>query len=677
MKILVSGPIVAVSCTVTLLTALPAAAQTQDTQAAPEPPAVAPLTTSFVLNGTPLNFGTDYVADYGASFGDSRNAVPLMSLTVTLEDSLEESISGGLFRRHQTGRYLMLRTVPEERRITTVLDEEIDLTGTTTRLTLTGRCFLPGSDPDAYCSYTPGLSSSQVDIDPDTLLPRNFNADSDFGTEIDRATHEALKADGFQRGAPGSDEVVGLSIELPNSGFVYSTARADRNGIERTEDVDSWPMLSFAEIDQNLYSNSTSAALDRTIRGAVLLPADDWDSTAVLMQTLAWMLPGYDAELAPDQADPRLNISNNLFYAANNIRLPENGYTVFHTATAWGDHALTPPTRASETPVAWGQGVWVGYSPVTKISRTSRSRIVTTSDPVVEQQSFRQAGVTYDVDQDIAGTISILDIATQELAQFDITNIQDIFVQSGSIVTSQEAIRRITTLEEYDYSYVPHLSFSGNRTDGTSVLRYYTGVLVGDSPNAYVGGDYTLNTESGLQASLGATFYSEPTYDHYSYVNAALSKRYDLQRGQLSLGIAGSAELERPELDGTVDPAVEGDNIVDLTSVYTEGAGTYSLRQRFANVGNDEDERTESTTLGYAFRVNPNLSVNYEVTPWSTEDSYFSSRAGLDYRFAEMSGQPVLSVQYARIDYDYGTDNVGGDLTDTEETLFATLKLTF
>lgn len=666
----------AVSCVALILSASPfgVVAQESTTPASRREPAFVPLTTSFLLNGTSLHYGIDSRANLGVTIGTGSDPVTPLGLTASRGKSLTEDVAGGVFHRRQTGQYLQARTVPQERRITTVQEEAIDLTGSITRLTLTGRCLLPGSDPEAFCTYTPGVVIGEDRIDPDTLIPNGFDVDRGFGTTISEATHDALKAPGFQRGGPGIDENVALISDIPNAGFTYSETRDDRNGISRHERTELRPILSFSEVDQNLYSTDSRAALDRTIRGGVMLPDEDWTDEAFALQALAMLLPSYDATLRPGEGAPVLSISNNLFHAANNLRLPQDSFTVYLAARAWGDHALTPPTRASETPVAWAEGVWLGFSPVSRVTRTGETKIIPTSDRRTVRETLREGGVTYDLDPEITGRISIFDIATQGLAEFDITNIQDIYVQAGGALTEQDAIRRMTTTETWRYSYVPHLSWTGNRTDGTSVLRYFTGVILDEETNAYVGADYTLNTEAGLRASLGATVYSEPTYDHFSHAFGSVSQSIETGEGELSLGLAASAEIERPEVDGSLEPG-RNDTLLDLTAAYRQGPATVSLRQRFTNLG--EDDRGDSTTFGLGYRVSPRIQTSFDFTPASTEDSFVEARAGLEVSLGEATGAPALSVNWTRATYDYGKDAVGNTLSDTEDNLSAALEISF
>lgn len=635
-----------------------------------------PLTTRVPLNGVQLEFGLEGVAGLGALGGPDRDTVPTLDTTFTLDEQIDEAVRGTLFTRRQTGLYFQLRTVDNTRTVTTTKREAVDLSGSRLFLSITGKCLFRNEDPDAYCSYTPGADVGEADVNPDTLLPENFEFDSTFGRVIQRETHEALTAPGFQRGSAATGEYPGLVVDLPNNGYSFSELRGDRNGISRYENVETRPIATMSHVEQRLYSNSDEATLDRTIRGAVVLKADEWTTEALVAQGLAWVLPSFDARLPETGEAPNLGISNNLFYAANNTRMPEDSFTAYQSGVAWVSHPETPPTSAAETPVAWANTIWLGFSPVRDIAQSTSYRFDRTGTRDIVESEFTQGGTTGQAGEIIEGQLTIVDNLTDQLSEIDLTSIDDLFVQSGADVTSEDAIREVTSQEVSDYRYVPHLSFSGNRTSGNSVLRYYTGLIVGDDINAYAGGDVQVNTETGWEAFAGGTFYSDPDRDYFSELSASLSRRVALgAESSLRFGVSGSVELDRPEVDGTVLEPGEGANLVDVVAGYRRRNLGYTLRQRFSDVGTDEN--ATSTTLGVNYRVDQRLSLTMEVTPASTEDAYISARAGLAWKLRDAADAPTLRVQWAKIDYDYGNDAIGQPLETSEQTLLASLQMRF
>ncbi|MFD1910833.1 hypothetical protein [Halodurantibacterium flavum] len=628
---------------------------------------VVPLTSRFVLNGAVLEYGARGFVALTSLNGDARDGTLSFSATQTLQSSLSEGVEGTLFRRRQTGWYLQFDTVDRTRTITTTRREAVDILGSRTVLTLTGGCIAPGSAPGSLCTYTPGVTADPDSIDPDTLVPTSFTFSTAFQQEIDEATHLALQAPGFQRGVPGGEEV-GIDLDLPNAGFTFSEARAGGNSVTRRERVQTRPIITLSRVEQNLFSNDQGAALDRTVRGFVLLEGSEWTDTAIAFQALAWVLPSLDATLAPGEDAPNLRISNNLFLAANNLRLPRDSYTVFSTSRARVGHRDTPAQTAAETPVAWAEGVWLGFSPVRDVSRSSRLSFLTTGPRITTSSEFAEGGFDDALGDLIDGTITIIDLIDNQISEIEFSNIGDLYVQVGTDITSQEAIRRITTTETWRYRYVPHLSLTSNRTSGQTVLRYYTGALLDDDANAYAGFDISYQGANGWSSYFRADAYTRPDRDYYSAVEGRLSRAFRMEGGQtLTLGMAALASIDRPDAEGDLTSSGSGTNTLDLVALWRDQGTEYSVRQRFSDIGTDAD--AASTSFGLTHQINPRMSVSGQVTPFSNEESFIRAQAGFSWNLDDGTSPATFRMQWARIDYDYGRDGTGRDL-DTSENIF-------
>lgn len=645
----------------------------------PPPPArqnVVPLTSSFVLDGVTLDYGARGFVSAGVLDGAERDASFDLTGTYAFESDLSEGIEANLFRRHQSGWYLQLRSADDRRTITTIQEQSGNLLGTRAKVTVTGSCIDPKAAPDSFCTYLPGLEVDRDSIDPNTLLPGRFIVSSDFGQTIGAGTHEALQAPGFQRGVEGADEVVGLSLDLPNTGFMGDPTRTGTSSVSRYESVEQRLLVTLSRVRQNLYSNDQRASLDRTIRSFALLEREEWTRTAMLLQLAGWVMPPLDARLPAGPGDPNLRISNNLFLSANNLRLPSDSITTYQSSLSWVTHRDRPARRASETPVAWSNGIWLGFSPVRDLELTAQSSYSLTGPRTTIESSFSQGGLDGDWDDVIEGTVTIVDTIDQQIDQIDFSDVDNLFVQAGADVTTQEAVQRIVSREVSTYRYVPHLSFTGNRTSGTSVFRYYMGVLLDDDANAYVGADFSLNDEQGWSAYLRAEAYSHPDLDHYSQVEGRLGRRLQLGEGRaLTLGVAAHAEIDRPNVDGTVPRLGEGANTLDLLGAYEAGPLNLTLRQRFSDLGSDD--RGSSTTFGVSYRINPRLGLTAEVTPRSTEESYIQARLGLSVGLDDEPDAPTLRMQWARTRYDYGEDAAGRSLGTSEDVFLAAIQMRF
>lgn len=652
----------------------PAQAVRQSVSTAPRPSAIAPLTSRFILNGTTLEHGASGFAAVTGLNGNKRNGMLSFSATYGFGNSLKEGVQNNLFRRRQSGWYLQYNNVERKRTITTTREETVDVLGTRIMLSVTGGCIAPGSASGSLCTYTPGVAVDTASIDPDTLVPGRFVFSSQFSQEISRDTHQALQAPGFQRGVEGGTEVVGMDLLLPNTGATAPAGPAGKSSINRVEKVKSRPMVTLSRVEQNLYSNDRAASLDRTIRGFVLLEDDEWTDRALAFQAAAWLLPAFSAELNAGSSRPNLRISNNLFMSANNLRLPRDSHTVYQSSRAWVPHGDAPARRASETPVAWAHGLWLGFSPVRDVRRSERLKITPTAARATLDSSFAQGGYNDSFGELIDGTITVIDQIDNQITELEFSNIGDLFVQSGTELTSQAAIRRITSQEEWRYRYIPHLSLTGDRTSGTSVLRYYGGALFDDEPNVYAGFDVSHYSETGWSAYFRADGYTRPNRDYYSAVEGRLSRDITLSENRrLSVGVAANAALGRPDAKGEEIRFSEDSNTLDLMAQYYKGATSYSFRQRFSNL--DSDDHGASTGFGFTHELTPHLALRGQVVPLSTEKSFIRAQAGLTLSVDDKENPPSFGMQWARIEYDYGRDIVGRKLDTSENVFFATFRM--
>ena len=92
-------------------------------------------------------------------------------------------------------------------------------------------------------------------------------------------------------------------------------------------------------------------------------------------------------------------------------------------------------------------------APVRDISVDSNIRYRVSGPRQITSSNFAQGGL--DGTDILDGRITVIDQLTQELAQIDLTNIAELFVQSGADISTQEAIRIVTQEEVSRYHYVP------------------------------------------------------------------------------------------------------------------------------------------------------------------------------------------------------------------------------
>ncbi|KAF0113277.1 MAG: hypothetical protein FD150_2097 [Rhodobacteraceae bacterium] len=641
--------------------------------AAVVPRMVAPLTGRLGLNGVSFDLGDEWVVDMGVEDGTARNAALTGTLTHILSNEANDRFEPGLFGRNQTAWVLQLKSFTQNRVVTTTRVERGDLIGFRLDLSVTGRCSIglgAVDDEENYCTYTPGIATVPGVVDPETLVPALFTYDTSFAEVIPEATHDSLKVleDGvpvFQRGEDVvGGPLVGVSFDIQNSGFLATEAGRGFNEASREEDITTRYAMSLALIKQNLYSNSERATADRTTRAFVLLDPDDWNRRNGLAQLAAWLLPRMERPLGVADGDARLNISNNLFFALGNARRPADGLTLFETGYATLEHPLTRARSAAETPTAYYNGFWLGFTPERETSSSQRETFAPVgprldlTDPV-----FAEGGGSAALDLLDNSSLAFLDTINQSILPIDFTGITDIFVQLGLGLTTQEAVRRITSTETSSYSYVPHLTFNGNITTGQSVFRYYLGAIIEDKANAYVGADYTFNTESGWSAYARGEVFSRPDLDHRNEIEASVSRTWRLDRSQsLTLGLGGVAVLKGDNSDPKNPELGDVSDRLDLVARWVDGPMNLNMRHRISEGG------AASTTFGLGY-TDGRFSYTAQYTPRSSESAYIEALAGVSWRTAEELTAPTLRAQVARANYNLGTDGLGSPVL-AEENLF-------
>lgn len=640
------------------------------------PKAVAPLTARFVLNGETLDYSSKGSLTFGLSSGTGTNMTPIFTGTFALSTKLTEGIVDGVFERHQSGWYLQHQRIERKREVKVTQHQAVDMIGFKLKFSATGDCQFSDALSGQLCTYTPGLATVPGSYEPKFFLPTKFAETSQAGDVISQETFDALTKDGWQRGVDGGDEVVGVDFDIPNSGTVESTARANLNGIERDEKVSMRSVLSLSKVEQGLYSNDTEASIARTTRGFVLLEKDEWTRKATLMQIAAWILPKVDAKLQQGDGDPNLGIANNLFYAANNQWTPRDSFAIFQTGRGYVDHSKQAPRDITETPASYFNGVWMGFTPVRSTQISTSSWLIGTGPRETTHGPYFSQGGLDNVFNSLNSSITIVDDIIGEISQIELSNINNLYVQSGLELTTQNALAYASTRETSRYSLVPHIAFSGNRTDGTSVFRYYLGAILNDQVNAYVGADYSKATQSNILFTARAEAYNRPDRDYYSFAEVRAIKSTQLSNGdKISYGVGARKAFDRPVMAVDKFDSLSKDSVFDLFAKYeAQNGAAYDFRHR---ISNDDKIKGSSTTLGIGFQVSDNISINAQVTPTSTEGSYIRARAGLSWRASGAENAGTFQLQVADTKYNYGIDSAGQRLSTSERSLLAAYQVKF
>jgi hypothetical protein len=649
-------------------------------QATPPKVGTTQLNQQFDYNGISLVFNEGAFVDLPLQVGTSQDTVLRGGVTrvgsVKKEQLLDLSVGGQRLNTRQSAWIFQLNTMDRNRVVTTQLDETGDLLGFKLDFSATGKCFLPGSPIDGYCTYTPGLATIPDGVDPDTLTPSTFLVSSEFGQEIPQAVHQSLFSPEFQRGedVPGGP-LVGMSFDVLNSGFA-----SDANPLSLIGNRDEKTRLRFvptvAHVEQTLATNSVEAAATRTTRAFVLPSEREFDNVYLAMQLAAWALPSANGAVGYTDGAPNTSVSNNLFNALNNARVPTGSYTIFQTGRADVVHPTTSPRSAAETPIARYAGFWMGMSPVREVRVKQRLQFIPTGDRIsVAAPAFSQGGFGSPFDAVTDAGITLIDEFDQSISSVNLQNVDDLFLQLGVDLTRQNAIRRITTTETTDTRLVPHLSFNGNRTGGETVLRYYAGLIFSDKTNGYVGSDFTLATESGWNAYARLDLYSAPDLDYRSEIELRGSRTFNLSPNrQFSVGLGGIMELDNQVL-GNGNGAYKDEAQANIFGRWREGAFNFNLNQRFTRdqVGGSG----KSTTLGFGYSPNEGTSVSAQISPLSTETSYIQAALGVRIKLDGFASAPVFEAQIARAKYEVGTSTFGSTTSAAQNLMRIGLQARF
>jgi hypothetical protein len=399
-----------------------------------------------------------------------------------------------------------------------------------------------------------------------------------------------------------------------------------------------------------------------------------------LMQLAAWLLPSAPAAVDYSAGTPNSRVSNNMFSALANARVPANSFTMFQTGRADVVHATTPPRSAAETPVAQYWGFWMGMSQVRDVTTRNRTQIIPVGERIsINDPIFRQGGLGTPFEDLVDLGVTMFDQIDDSVTAVDFQNIDDLFIQVGLDVSTQEAIRRMTSTETTAYKLVPHLSFSGNRTGGEQVFRYYTGVVLADETTAYVGADYTLSTESGWNAYARMDIYTKSIQDYVSEAELRASRTFTINpQRQFTIGAGAVAALDDFETmaNGTGLGIGDNDMRADFVGRWREGPLDMTIRQRYSQATGSDDWQ-ESTTFGVSYAASNTISLTAQITPYSTEDSYVEAALGVNMRLAEGANAPTLQAQYSRATYDVGTDGNGDRRSTTNDIFGAQIQFRF
>ncbi len=619
---------------------------------------IRPRTTTIPLNGILVNHLTERQLSLGSSFSNNQNTTFDINGLVKLNGQVQENLTtNNIFTVDQTGEYLQLQTVRKTREVAVNFREPRTMLGTQLQFSMTASCNLLGGNPEQTCTYIPGIKSA--DINPDTMTPTRFIQTAKVGDVVEPETLAAISQPGFQSGANGQE--IGIDLYLPNTGSVVGNSNGEQLSINRREEIENTPTAIYSRVRQIVKVNDREAVMGRTVRGFNVILNDENTLLNTALQLGYSFLPDIIPHVASSENKVNSNVNNNLFLAANNVRLPVNSLTAYHGGIARAQSVPRTATNLSQVPAATFNSLWLGASPVIK----RRSNIITTRFEQVGPQTVSAAGGG---EGGYNSNASLIANINNEI--FSPLNLQNFYTQTYVSSLRQEVNRVTTNRYREETKYAPHLSFTGNITGTQEALRYYTGVIGADEIKAYGGLDFTKNTANGWNFSGGIIGYINPDLDYYSQITGSIGKRIPFSRNSnfvLSTGVNYAFDRETRPNDFV--------NSITVRARANIGQVWLGLTNYFGDILPDSVKNTLVTSVGIEFSNNFALSAYYNPINDNAARSVYG--AGARFRLGTNQNSPTLNLSWRNNQYDYGRDSSDNELKINENIFTVFLRGNF
>ncbi|MBW4574736.1 MAG: hypothetical protein KME08_05570 [Aphanothece sp. CMT-3BRIN-NPC111] len=615
-----------------------------------------PITTVLPLNGVQITHLTEFETLTGYEFGNNRSDNLLFNGIAKLNSQIQESLTrNNILRVEQRGDYLQLQTVRQSRDILVNRVEPRTLVGLELQFSLTASCLFIGGNPNEQCTYTPGLETDRNSIDPNALVPTNFILTSQIGDVVTPESLAAISLPGFQRGANGQQ--IGLDFYLPNVGSFAGNTQSNTTEITRREEIENTPATFFSQVRQVIKANDEEAVIGRTVRGLGFVLDDKNTLINSGLQLGAEFLPDLIPNLKGSNNAVNRNINRNLFFAANNTRLPVNSFIIYHAGLGRASSPKTSVTNISEIPSATFNSVWFGISPVTERTFSARQSFQLTGAERLIASGGAEGGANSNLDLDFI-IINGGDIFSNgNLVNFYPQLYASVFNRDINLITSSRLTEKT--------SYYPHISFTGDITSGSDVFRYYTGSIFSDKIKAYLGLDYAKTTLDGWRYKVGAIGYVNPDRDYYSQLFGNASKRIALGRNSnIVFSTAFDYELDRETRIGE-QTLISAGSFVRVGAAVNFGSTSFELVNYIGDILPNSIDNTLLLNLGITPIKNLRLSAYF--APINENESRTRYGASAQLRLGNAYNSPTLSLNYTNYEYDYGSDPFGRELQTTED----------
>ena len=626
-----------------------------------------PDLTKIVVNDVLLTHQTQIEVTSGIDSGDRTTTNIGLNATSLDSPTAQESVSNNrIYRSEYNSNYSQLRTVRQQREITTTTTTPQKVFGFRQQISFIGDCISgigPSTGAKQICTYLPGLKTDESSINPQTLIPSRVLAPSQFGDVVTPESRLAIIAPGFQGGANG--QFLGLDLYFPKVGT--ETSEGKNPTFDRFESISNIPAISIGRTNQVILANGRETAIARTVHGYNYILNDQNSGWIAGIQAVTSLLPNIEPFLPSGKKGGSVEVDRSLLLAANNNRVPENSLTSYYGGIGSG---LTPTNRHASTSTY--RGIWFGFSPVTDRQVSSSETFQTIGAERVTQSSGGEGGV--DTDSNVTVLLN--------QSSFNSAGISSAYVQTYLTRYERDGIGRNSSTIRERTSYQPHISATGNVTTLDAVFRYYTGVILNlnqassgtNTHKAYVGVDYFKVEPQGFSYNLAAISYANPDPDYYSKLTINATKQIPLgQNPAYSLEVSGNLNYV---LDGAkVFDAVNfrsASSFVSLsarTNLSDVSLGTtYYMATKLPNsIGN-------LLSTNASWKISPGLTLSSYYTPVNDNAARSPFGASANIRLGASPTSPTLSLSWNRNETDLGVKANNSRAGNSDNTFAAYLR---
>ncbi len=610
-----------------------------------------PALTQIVVNDVPLTHRTQFEVTGGTDIGDRSTTNPGLNATALNSPEASESVSNNrVYRTEYRSNYSQVRTVRQERNITTTVNSPETASGFRQQISFIGDCISGIVSPTGVkqiCTYLPGLKTDESSIDPKTLIPRRILPTSQFGDVVTPESRAAITAPGFQGGANG--QLLGLDLYFPKVGSELGNSQGSERSFDRFEATTTVPMVSFGRINQVILANGRETAIARTVRGSSYIFNDRNTGWIAGIQAATELLPNVEPFLPSGKKGGSVEVDRSLLVAANNNRTPENSITAYSAGIGSG---FTPTDSRANT--ANYRGIWIGFSPVVERQVSSISTLQTVGAERISLSAGGEGGI--DANTDVTALLN--------QNNFNSATISNAYVQTYLTRYERDVTTRNSTTIRERTDYQPHISASGNVTTPDSVFRYYSGVIfnpnkTSDATNtskAYVGVDYTKVEERGFSYNLAAIGYANPDPEYYSKITLNVNKQIPLGKNPAyNLGISGGINYV---LDGA--KVFDAVNFRSAASFMNLGAranlNNISVGATYYIATNMPNSLGNLLSTSASWKISSGLTLSGYYTPLNDNAARSPFGASANIRLGSNPYSPTLSLSWNRNEIDLGVD---------------------